>query len=292
MRVETPCNILTSFAYVKPDMARVLADEVTAGRVNLMLDSGAFTAFKTGRKIGVEDYAAFLREFGHYAEKYVTLDVIGHRDQTIRNYERLVAGGLSPMFVVTKYDNDFAFVRQTLKVCPHICVAGGYHDTPWIRARYQQIYKETGAKIHGLAYVKSPAMFRLPLVSSDSSSWNYGPAAMGRIMMWDGVGVRQVCGYKDCLSGKRPVPPRQVEIMNQTGITPAMFRDLNNHKGQRNIEVFLAVIAYVKMQKFSQINGRQLFLAIGSLYQLQQILWVYKNFDRLNYAEYLKVFVK
>jgi len=111
-------------------------------------------------------------------------------------------------------------------------------------------------------------------------------------MMWDGVGVRQVCGYKDCLSGKRPVPPRQVEIMNQTGITPAMFRDLNNHKGQRNIEVFLAVIAYVKMQKFSQINGRQLFLAIGSLYQLQQILWVYKNFDRLNYAEYLKVFVK
>ena len=100
MRVETPCNILISFAYINNDIAKLVADEVSAGRVNLMLDSGAFTAFKTGKKIELDNYIAFLKDFGQIAEKYVTLDVIGHRDKTVENYERMVAAGLAPMFTL------------------------------------------------------------------------------------------------------------------------------------------------------------------------------------------------
>lgn len=67
---------------------------------SVILDSGAFTVLSQGIVIGVEEYAAFLREYGHLFDVVVGLDdIAGDLGTTWANQAVLDATGTDPLIV-------------------------------------------------------------------------------------------------------------------------------------------------------------------------------------------------
>ncbi len=298
MKVDTGVDILVSFAYMgnNKKFASLVAEKVRSQEINLMIDSGAFTAYHTGLKkdfINVDNYCKFLETYGCYAEKYVMLDVIKDEKSSKDNYETMVKRGLKPMYVVTQYDNDFSYIEDTLDINSNICVAGGVNQPMnWCIARYQNVYYNTGnkARIHGLGFVKFPNMFKLPLASVDSSTWSTTSQKFGHAIFWEN-GVRAL-SWQQILKSDKKVPLYAQEQMTEAKITPSLYSQEKCHRGANSIDLFLSIIAYLKFQKYARHCKKKLFLAIGSISNLERILYVYENFHNLDYKKYVSYFKK
>ena len=170
MTNDTPNNLLCSFAIFGGGSCRpmkTICEAVKSGEINLMLDSGAYSAFmsKGYDHVTMDNYCRWLDRFADCAEKYVMLDVIGDEDKTKRNYETMRKRGYNPMYVYTLTAKDNAFCLDAIKANNDICVAGGQMKCDWLIQRYQRVLKMSGgkARIHGLAFVTFPKMLQCGL---------------------------------------------------------------------------------------------------------------------------------
>ena len=272
---NTYFNILASFAYLqtqKPFLQKII-EASNNEEANIMIDSGAFTLFNAKQKrewLTLDNYCKFLDVYGHQVEKYVMLDVIGNDEQSKENYLEMIRRDLNPMFVVTMADEEFSFVRDAVKNNEHICVAGGVTSKgEWMTKRFQDIYKETQAKIHGLGYVTYPKMYQLPLQSVDSSSWLQRSLVYGQLSYWDN-GMKSI-SYMDVLKKKKKLPIQIIKEMELGKITPKQFSDLDNHKGFGSIAQYLSIIATIQYQIYSKQNDLNLFLAVANAKQFDQL---------------------
>lgn len=290
---NTYLNILASFAYL--GKAKGFCDSFFSaskeGRVNAMIDSGAFTLFnaKKGKLswLNLDNYCKFLEQYGNYSEKYVMLDVINQHEQSKDNYETMIKRGFNPMFVFTSLDNDYEYLKHAVSNNKHICVAGGVTTkSDWMKKRYQDVYKNTEANIHGLGFVKFPDMYQLPLHSVDSSSWAAGEM-YGVMTYFTHLGVKAI-SYKDVLLRKKKLPIELMNKLDEYKITPKVFSDLEQHRISRNIRRFSSIVTFLEYQKYSKKQGLNLFLAVASKEQFEDILYIDEemNKGRLTYEKY------
>jgi hypothetical protein len=289
-------NILCSYAYLrsKSSFNDILFDYADSGKINLMIDSGAFTVFNSNVKpIYVEDYVDWLKLYGKYSQKYVMLDVINNPKESAINYKKMVESGLSPMFVMTMADEDYSILEFPLKVNKHLCVAGGVTSKgKWIIKRFQDIAKlYPEALIHGLGYVTFPSMLQLPLYSVDSSSWIVGSQKFGQLYWWDN-GLNQL-RYHDILTRKKKIPESLRLEMQRSKITPKMFSDLENHRTDYSIGSYLGIKCYITYQKYCKDRGLDLFLALSGKGQFEKYIGVnyliaINECTYPNYIQYLK----
>lgn len=288
-KIDTPFNILYSYAYYNPKFVERLVEAQSKGTINVMIDSGAFTAYNAvSKKITLADYCDFLKDIDPYIEKAVMLDVIGDAEASKRNYEKMVSCGLTPMYVATMFDNDFDYIKSTLNVCEDLCVAGGATTKgPWMIKRFQDIYYKTGerARIHGLAFVID-SMFRVPIVSVDCSSYSIA-GRYGWLMYWGDYKVDKVW-YKHVLAGKKSLDAKAIRALEEVGVTPEIFYKQENNKGAVSICKFIAEIAYIRYQIFCKANGIDFFLAVGGMEYLEDFLWIIDNYYNLSYQKYLE----
>lgn len=73
-------NVLVAFPYWQDEIARLMQAHPDTFR--LLIDSGAFTAWKAGKSIALDDYCRFLEALPAAPWRYFTLDVIGNPDAT------------------------------------------------------------------------------------------------------------------------------------------------------------------------------------------------------------------
>lgn len=93
-------NLLVAYPYVNE---RVLtAMRRLAGTARFLIDSGAFTAFRTGRPILLDDYCRFIERLPVAPWRYFNLDVIGDAAASDRNYQTMLDRGLHPMPIFTR----------------------------------------------------------------------------------------------------------------------------------------------------------------------------------------------
>lgn len=252
MTNETNLNVLVSFArsYKSKKFNSTIKSAAADGKINLMIDSGAFTIFNSPKDtshISVDSYCEYLAEMGPYAEKYVMLDVIGNAKDSRANYEKMVSKGLLPMYVATMFDTDYAYISSCLDINPNICVAGGATTKgKWMQKRFQDVFLYTGskAKIHGLAYVTIPDMFRLPLASVDSSSWSSGKR-FGTGFVYQRNGKRLTYNWADFVKHGKQLPTELIQAFEKSGITPAMFFNPQYHAGNKSIEFYLGLLCTI-----------------------------------------------
>ena len=295
---NTYFNLLASYAYLgkSKDFCELFFGLHRSGYSNVMVDSGAFTVrnAKENRDwLTLDTYCDFLGQYGDMSEKYIMLDVIGDDEQSKKNYEIMVQRGLCPMFVVTMLDRDFSFVRDSMAVNPHCCVAGGVSTKgPWLIKRFQDTIKATGgkAKIHALGYVTFPNLFRAPIVSGDSSSWVQQAQKYGCLTAFTDTGLRQQT-YKEVWGGKK-LKPELRTVLNEFKITPAMFTQKRYHTGITSISTLLCLVAYLKYQKYSQAHNRQLFLAVSSKINIDMLVWANDNLRDISYERFVSEFKK
>ena len=117
-------------------------------KVDLFLDSGAYSAYSQGISINLDDYIAFIKENISSLNVYANLDVIGDPAKTWQNQRLMERAGLNslPTF---HYNENERWLRKYLdKGYDYIALGGmvpisNSHLVPWL----DEIFKNTSAMI-------------------------------------------------------------------------------------------------------------------------------------------------
>lgn len=121
-----PPNILVSYAAFKnkplKDFKKLLGYEP-----NILLDSGAYTAWTTGKNIALMDYIDYVKKNEQDITHYIALDVIDDRlgdEFSKRYYDMMLLAGLEPVPVYHKND-DLAYLHYYVACEPPFIALGG-----------------------------------------------------------------------------------------------------------------------------------------------------------------------
>jgi len=147
-------------------------------KVELFLDSGAFSAWSQGKEIKIQEYIDFIKKHEDVIDVYANLDVIGDAKATWKNQQIMEDAGLNPLPVFHAGENKRYFFRY-LKNYNYICLGGMVGSTTkqltfWLDSLFPTICNSEGipkVKVHGFGLTSLPLMLRYPWYSVDSTSW-------------------------------------------------------------------------------------------------------------------------
>jgi len=156
-------------------------------KVELFLDSGAFSAWTQKLEINIQDYITFIKTHKDVIDVYANLDVIGiggnqpnqlTAKRTLENQKIMEEEGLSPL-PCFHFGEPFKYLEYYVKKYDYMAlgVAGntGTKLIPWLNTCFSEyICDDKGfpkIKIHGFAVTSLPLMLRYPWYSVDSTSW-------------------------------------------------------------------------------------------------------------------------
>lgn len=179
-------------------------------RPRVIIDSGAFTAWSSGKPIDPRMYAEwsldFDRRWRHKMASldFMNLDVIGDQDGTWRNQSVLESLGMNPVAIVT-FGVDLKHLDRALDSYDYIALGGLVPYTrdkaklqSWLDkcfARVMAYRQKTGVmrRVHLLGVTTDWVLKRYPCFSSDSSSW----VACLRFGEGKAAGLKKLPRYKD-----------------------------------------------------------------------------------------------
>lgn len=149
-------------------------------KVDLFLDSGAFSAWSQGGEIDIQEYIAFIKKHEQDLEVYANLDVIGDAEGTWKNQKIMEDAGLNPL-PVYHYGAPEKWLTRYLKAGYDYIALGGM--VPITTGQLQQwldrifsdyLTDESGMpviRVHGFGLTSLRLMLRYPWYSVDSTSW-------------------------------------------------------------------------------------------------------------------------
>jgi hypothetical protein len=154
-------------------------------KVNVMLDSGAYSAWRSGAVIDLDAYIAFIKKYRDLIGYYVNLDVIPGRPnktptlaeidvsakQGQDNLRYMIANGLKEALPVYHQSERLAVLHDMLKHHDYIGIAPHGSEKvnrQWLDAVFRYI-KNTGAKVktHGFGITSTNLIHRYPWASVD-----------------------------------------------------------------------------------------------------------------------------
>lgn len=166
-------RLLVSYAILRDHADGPWPDRASLTRLadmDLLIDSGAFSAFRSGKPITLDEYRAFL-DFAQ-PTRFITLDVIGDWRATVDNLRTLEAHGHHPIPVWHPQD-PWELLGEMTATYPLIALGGLVPLTPTARwATLRRVFGEHPHAYHGLG-IGSPKLLRaFPWASCDSASWD------------------------------------------------------------------------------------------------------------------------
>jgi len=150
-------------------------------KINLFLDSGAYSARSKGVTIDIQKYISFIKKNKDSIRVYANLDVINDPEATMVNQKIMEDAGLTPL-PCYHYGEDIKYLEYYLSNYSYIAiggVAGGLKTTAkiigWLDPLFlHYICDEQGlpkVKVHGFGMTSFSLMSRYPWYSVDSTSW-------------------------------------------------------------------------------------------------------------------------
>ena len=168
--------ILISYAYWNKGIELALTK--WKGYYHLIIDSGAFTAFKQGKEISLEDYCNFCKNPPVPIERYFTLDKIGDPEVTKINFQKMIDFGLNPIPIFTRGGNekDIDAFFQKSDLIGIGGIAGGVANIGGKQKNYLKFIMDIVGKrkVHWLGQAAENLMAFYKPYSVDSSNWSYG----------------------------------------------------------------------------------------------------------------------
>jgi len=220
-----PLNILASYSYIAGIQDAIMEDR---GRIRLLLDSGAFTAWKAGTTISLDEYCRFLETTKLPIWRYFVLDKIGDADETQRNLEIMLKRGFNPIPIFTRGE-DPAHLDELYRVSDLVAV-GGLVMTGGNTGFVKGIMRHIGERdCHWLGFTRMDWVKHYRPYSIDSSGWAAG-VRYGCLNLYMGGGKYQRLGSEDFID--RP-DPKIMRRLRELGIDP---KRLGNRDQWRNFE--------------------------------------------------------
>ena len=138
--------------------------------MEVLLDSGAFSAWSRGQIIKVQEYAECLIKW--QPQKYFNLDVIGNSESTQKNQKYLESRGFSPI-PVFHIGEPLGLLDELVKRYG-IVGLGGTVGKPHKQRRnwLNQVYsRHPNGRFHGLGITHHELITAYPFYSVDSTWW-------------------------------------------------------------------------------------------------------------------------
>lgn len=168
---EPRLNILCAFPYMSESRIALLNEH--RAKLRFLLDSGAFTAWKAGKTVKLDDYCRLIERLPFAPWRYFTLDVIGDPVATLRNYETMRKRGFTPVPIFTRGERAPALERYY--DTSDVVAIGGLVGTPGNRGFVNGIMKHVKKRrchwlgLTSLAFLKTYRPYMC-----DTSSWESG----------------------------------------------------------------------------------------------------------------------
>lgn len=182
-------SLLESYYFLSESKDFPYMKKVADDKLNIFLDSGAFSAYSKGVDISLGDYGNFIKQNADILTAYANLDVIGDPRKTWINQVRMEKMGLNPI-PTYHYGEDPKWLRRYLdKGYDYIALGGmvpiSTRDlTVWLDKIWTKYLIDKDGmpivKVHGFGMTVFKLMFRYPWYSIDSTTWVL-QAAMGQI---------------------------------------------------------------------------------------------------------------
>lgn len=245
-------NVLCSYHYFKDYDFTRLPD------LNIIADSGAFSAKSQGATITVDDLAAWAKDWSGAFKWVASLDVIGDPDGTRRNWERTRDRHDLEAIPTIHWGSDPSlmdwYVEQGVDLMGLGGMVGKSSDKQmrWLVSVFkhqQRHHPELG--FHGWG-VTSPKVLRLPFYSVDSSGWA-SVFRFGQVVVRDPRTGRLHKYQADGRDLKKK--PQIARLLRaEYGINPDDVLVSNSNNRQLHARIALAAL-HVQEKQFQKMHG-------------------------------------
>jgi hypothetical protein len=140
--------------------------------IEIMADSGAFSAWKRGIQVNLQDYMDWLRKYD--IRKYFNLDVVDNPIATVVNQFLMEQAGFNPI-PVFHYGENWGLLQYYVANYSLVGLGGTVGLPPKEKERFfSQVFSLCpDGKFHALGVANERYLRRYPFESSDSVWWLY-----------------------------------------------------------------------------------------------------------------------
>jgi hypothetical protein len=270
-------NILVAYPYMDADSVALLVEHRDACR--FLLDSGAFTAWKAGKTINVDDYCRFLDACPAKPWRYFTLDVVGDPHGTMKNYKTMLDRGFKPVPIFTRGE-DLSVLEDYYKTSDVVGVGGlvgTYKNKGFLRALMARVGKR---KIHWLGFTNMDFVKYYKPYMCDSSNWN-AAARYATVSIYDGRGGTVATSKAEFSSRPSKVI---ADLVMRYDVSPSDLAVNQNWSGRESPSRTLAARSAVTMSVDVQIKlGTYMFLATTMAHYIIQLVHAF-HWNRRRFA--------
>lgn len=269
-------NLLLAYPYMDRATETLLAAK--KDEIRFVLDSGAFTAWKAGKSIQIDDYCRFVEGMTFEPWRYFTLDVIGDPEASLKNYDLMVARGFKPLPIFTRGEDPS--VIDYYYSTSDVVGIGGLVGTKGNKGFINGIMSHVGRrKVHWLGFTSVEFLKHYRPYMCDSSSWA-SALIYASLKIYAGKGRFISCTKKDF--AKRP---RQeiLDVLDEYEIDPRELAKESNWKnsGVGNYPTEkIAFRSYVRYQRDIEANLKtKMFMAVSCEWQAKLSLEAFEFWE-------------
>ena len=250
--------------------------------IRFVLDSGAFTAWKTGKVIRLDDYCKLIESLPFKPWRYFSLDVIGDAEASLTNYQRMKARGFSPIPIFTRGE-DIKMLDEYYKTSDVVGI-GGLVGTKGNKGFVKGIMKAVGdRKVHWLGFNAKEFVSHYKPFMCDSSSFT-SAFRFASAKIYEGNGKWHT--VKKSTFKKKP-ESKILNLIRSHGVAPerlayeAEWRN-SNQENEHAIET-LTFRTWVKYQRdLTEKIGTHFFLACSVEGQIRLMLRAHKYWNEVS----------
>jgi len=238
-----------------------------------IIDSGAFSIKNSGKKLFIEDYCDFVKEYVPSDVRYFNFDVIGDSSATFKNLIFMRKKGLRPIPIITK-DDDLPMIERYYIMSPDYVGFGGLKDADMgvsigDRKHIKWLMQEgcKGRPSHWLGFCNPDFIKYYKPTSCDSLTWKQAQI-YGKIYVLTESGMH--------LISRQQILNAKLNIRH--GILAAGFDigDLytkENWYGGDQLAQFISTVMYIKfVKKIQEKVGTNMHLVIGNQQDFDMLL--------------------
>lgn len=270
-------NVLVAYPYLNKSLQTYLQDKKD---INLLLDSGAFTAWKAGQVIEIDDYCKFIDNLPIKPWKYFALDVVGNPQKTMENYEIMLKRGYNPIPIFTRGEeiNVLEDYYKTSDIVGVGGLVGTKKNKAFVNALMKKINKR---KVHWLGFTNIKYIKFYKPYMCDSSSWLTG-SRYASFNLYCGNGKFEKINKRQWLTNRDYLSGNELNIKNvikNYGFNYFDLQKTNGWIGGNSVIRNLCASSYIKLSDDieNQLNTR-FFLAASNKSDVERL---YNNYIRL-----------
>lgn len=263
-------NVLVAYPYLKGRTLETVARN--ASKIRFVLDSGAFTAWKAGKEVSLDDYCKFIDSLPFEPWRYFTLDVIGDPEASMKNYETMIARGYNPVPIFTRGE-DPSILDEYYKTSDVVGI-GGLVGTRSNKGFVNGIMRHVGdRKVHWLGFTNLDFIkYYKPYMCDSSSFWS--GALYGSLYLYKGNGSFIRLSKKDF--SKKPSPDI-TRLLREYGFKSSSMGLNESWKGESSASNLInAKSAAMYMKDIRNHIGTKLFVACATAGQVQMLVDSYE----------------